>query len=245
MADGQRRRRSRRARRRSRPKLISRNGRGGRVRHRRAVPGPQTRSTRISMPETATARPRADASAKPIKEAIAEEMRRDPTVVILGRGRRRGGHHVQGAHRARRRVRQGSHHRHADLGGRVHRPRRRRGDDRPAADRRHHVRRLPDDSSWTRWSTRPPRSTTCPAANGKCRWSMRATMGATRRSAAQHSQSLHAWLEPHSRLEGGLPSTPYDAKGLLKTAIRDDNPVVIFEDKMLYKSRAGAGGGIH
>src|SRR5881275_3195843 len=66
---------------------------------------------------------------------------------------------------------------------------------------------------------------------------MRATMGATRRSAAQHSQSLHAWLCHVPGLKVVLPSTPYDAKGLLKTAIRDDNPVVIFEDKMMYSMK--------
>jgi len=64
---------------------------------------------------------------------------------------------------------------------------------------------------------------------------MRATMGATRRSAAQHSQSLHAWFCHIPGLKVVLPSTPYDAKGLLKTAIRDDNPVAFFEDKMMYK----------
>src|SRR6266446_5694324 len=64
---------------------------------------------------------------------------------------------------------------------------------------------------------------------------MRATMGATRRSAAQHSQSLHAWFCHIPGLKVAMPSTPYDAKGLMKTAIRDDNPVVIFEDKMMYK----------
>ena len=64
---------------------------------------------------------------------------------------------------------------------------------------------------------------------------MRATLGATRRSAAQHSQSLHAWFCHVPGLKVVLPSTPYDAKGLLKTAIRDDNPVVFFEDKMMYK----------
>lgn len=63
---------------------------------------------------------------------------------------------------------------------------------------------------------------------------MRCTMGATRRSAAQHSQSLHAWLCHIPGLKVVMPSTPYDAKGLWKTAIRDDNPVVIFEDKMMY-----------
>ncbi len=64
---------------------------------------------------------------------------------------------------------------------------------------------------------------------------MRATLGATRRSAAQHSQSLHAWFCHIPGLKVVLPSTPYDAKGTLKSAIRDDNPVVFFEDKMMYK----------
>jgi len=64
---------------------------------------------------------------------------------------------------------------------------------------------------------------------------MRATMGATRRSAAQHSQSLHAWFCHIPGLKVVMPSTPYDAKGLMKSAIRDDNPVVFFEDKMMYR----------
>jgi acetoin:2,6-dichlorophenolindophenol oxidoreductase subunit beta len=61
------------------------------------------------------------------------------------------------------------------------------------------------------------------------------TLGATRRSAAQHSQSLHAWVSHIPGLKVALPSTPYDAKGLLKTAIRDENPVIFFEDKMMYQ----------
>ena len=63
---------------------------------------------------------------------------------------------------------------------------------------------------------------------------LRTTLGATRRSAAQHSQSLQAWTAHMPGLKVVLPSTPADAKGLLKTAIRDDNPVVFFEDKMDY-----------
>ena len=66
---------------------------------------------------------------------------------------------------------------------------------------------------------------------------MRTTMGATRRSAAHHSQSLHAWFCHVPGLKVVLPSTPYDAKGLLKAAIRDENPVVFFEDKMMYKMK--------
>jgi pyruvate/2-oxoglutarate/acetoin dehydrogenase E1 component len=64
---------------------------------------------------------------------------------------------------------------------------------------------------------------------------LRTTMGAGRRSAAQHSQSLHVWLSHIPGLKVVVPSTPYDAKGLMKSAIRDDNPVAIFEDKMMYK----------
>ena len=66
---------------------------------------------------------------------------------------------------------------------------------------------------------------------------VRTTLGATRRSAAQHSQSLHAWPAHIPGLKVALPATPYDAKGLLKTAIRDDNPVVVFEDKMMFATR--------
>ena len=64
---------------------------------------------------------------------------------------------------------------------------------------------------------------------------VRTTLGATRRSAAQHSQSLHAWVSHVPGIKVVLPSTPADAKGLLKTAIRDDSPVLFFEDKMAYK----------
>ena len=66
---------------------------------------------------------------------------------------------------------------------------------------------------------------------------VRTNLGASRRSAAQHSQSLHVWLSHIPGLKVVLPSTPYDAKGLLKTAIRDENPVVIFEDKMMFQDK--------
>src|SRR6187200_2049886 len=68
---------------------------------------------------------------------------------------------------------------------------------------------------------------------------VRATMGATRRSAAQHSQSLHAWPSHIPGLKVVIPSTAYDAKGLMKAAIRDDNPVVFFEDKISYTKVKG------
>jgi len=67
---------------------------------------------------------------------------------------------------------------------------------------------------------------------------LRTNLGATRRSAAQHSQSLHGLLAHIPGLKIALPSSAYEAKGLMKTAIRDDNPVVIFEDKLMYNDKA-------
>jgi pyruvate/2-oxoglutarate/acetoin dehydrogenase E1 component len=61
--------------------------------------------------------------------------------------------------------------------------------------------------------------------------------GAGRSSAAQHAQSLEAWVTHIPGLKVALPSTPYDAKGLLKNAIRDDTPVVFFEHKLLYNTK--------
>lgn len=64
---------------------------------------------------------------------------------------------------------------------------------------------------------------------------LRTNLGATRRSAAQHSQSLQSWPSHIPGLKVVLPATPFDAKGLLKTAIRDDNPVIFIEDKLMYQ----------
>ena len=56
-------------------------------------------------------------------------------------------------------------------------------------------------------------------------------------AAAQHSQSVEAWVCNVPGLKVVIPSTPYDAKGLLKTSIRDDNPVVFIEQKLLYRAK--------
>ncbi len=71
---------------------------------------------------------------------------------------------------------------------------------------------------------------------GQCKVSLtlRLSMGAGRSSAAQHSQSLHALFAHIPGLKVAIPSCPGDAKGLLKSAIRDDNPILFFEDKMMY-----------
>ena len=66
---------------------------------------------------------------------------------------------------------------------------------------------------------------------------LRTTIGGTRRAAAQHSQALHAWMSHIPGIKVAVPSTPYDAKGLIKSAIRDNNPVAVFENKNLYASK--------
>jgi len=63
---------------------------------------------------------------------------------------------------------------------------------------------------------------------------LRTQGGAGRGVAAQHSQSLEAWFYHVPGLKVVMPATSYDVKGLLKTAIRDDNPVVFLEHKMIY-----------
>ncbi|MEW5976231.1 MAG: alpha-ketoacid dehydrogenase subunit beta [Acidobacteriota bacterium] len=65
---------------------------------------------------------------------------------------------------------------------------------------------------------------------------MRAPVGATTRGA-QHAQSLESYFMHVPGLKVACPSNPYDAKGLLKTAIRMDDPVVFFEHKLLYGSK--------
>ena len=64
---------------------------------------------------------------------------------------------------------------------------------------------------------------------------LRAPGGSGTGAAEQHSQSLEAWISHVPGLKVVIPATPYDAKGLLKTAIRDNNPVVFIEQKLLYR----------
>lgn len=66
---------------------------------------------------------------------------------------------------------------------------------------------------------------------------VRTPMGFLGGMAAQHSQVLYAWFAHVPGLLVAVPATPRDAKGLLKTAIRDDNPVIFFEHKRLYSTR--------
>jgi pyruvate/2-oxoglutarate/acetoin dehydrogenase E1 component len=69
----------------------------------------------------------------------------------------------------------------------------------------------------------------------------RGPQGATGR-AAQHSQSVEAWFMHVPGLKVVMPSTPYDAKGLIISAIRDNNPVLFVEHKLLYGAASPGGG---
>lgn len=66
---------------------------------------------------------------------------------------------------------------------------------------------------------------------------LRAAGGSGTGAAEQHSQSVEAWVTNVPGLKVVIPSTPHDAKGLLKAAIRDDDPVVFLEQKLLYRTR--------
>ena len=66
---------------------------------------------------------------------------------------------------------------------------------------------------------------------------LRTPSGSGTGAAAQHSQSPEAWFCHVPGLKVVVPSTPYDAKGLLKAAIHDDNPVMFFEQKLLYRKK--------
>ncbi len=74
---------------------------------------------------------------------------------------------------------------------------------------------------------------------------MRTQGGSGRGNAAQHSKSLEAWFAHVAGLKVVMPSTPADAKGLLTTAIRDDDPVIFLEHKLLYRTKGQVPTGEH
>src|SRR5262245_47137346 len=160
-----------------------------------------------------------------VKEAIAEEMRRDPRVFLIGEDVAEAGHPVKTAVGLVPEIRNGpighppiSGPRHARIG-------------LGAA-----MTGMPPNRElkFRQFITLTMDQMVNQAAKahymsgGKIKVPIvfRTTLGATRRSAAQHSQSLHAWVSHVPGLKVALPSGPYEAKGLMKTAIRHDSPVV-------------------
>ena len=81
-------------------------------------------------------------------------------------------------------------------------------------------------SSWKRWGEPVPIVVRAPSGGGL-------------RAGPFHSQNPEAWFVHTPGLKVVAPATPYDAKGLLKAAIRDDNPVIYFENKYLYRHLKG------
>jgi pyruvate/2-oxoglutarate/acetoin dehydrogenase E1 component len=172
--------------------------------------------------------------AQAIREALAEEMRRDSTVFILGEDVAEAGTPFKVLVWPARRIRQRASARHSDFRSRFHRACRRRRDDRNASGGRHYVWRLrhfdhgPDGQPGRESSLHVRRKVE--SADGDAHH--HGSDAPFRRATLAISARL---VLPCSRLKVVLPSTPYDAKGLLKAAIRDENPVVFFEDKMMYK----------
>ena len=76
-------------------------------------------------------------------------------------------------------------------------------------------------------------------SNGKIKAPViiRAAMGAVRNAGAHHSHTFYSWFASTPGLKVVLPATPYDVKGLLKTALRDQGPVVFIEHKALYNNK--------
>ena len=139
-----------------------------------------------------------------VNEALAEELRRDERVFIIGEDIAEAGTPFKVLSGPRRGVRARAHPRLADLRGGHHRPRRRRGDDRHAPGRRHHVRRLPDARHGP--ARQPGREGPLHVGRQADRAARAADdAGRHRRSAAQHSQSLQAWVAHIPGLKVVLP----------------------------------------
>ena len=178
-----------------------------------------------------------------ITEVLQVEMRRDPRVILLGEdivggmggtaGEEDGGRHVRRHRRSGRGVRPRARNRHADHRVGNRRRGQRRGADRPAPGGGSHVhglpRRLPrpdpqPDGQVPLHVRRQGASTgRDPHADG---------CGLQRRRAAFAEPVRDAHVDPGH--QGGVPSSPADAKGLLPAAIRDNDPVIFCEHKMLY-----------
>ena len=112
---------------------------------------------------------------------------------------------------------------------------------RPAAGARDHVRRLP--AAVDGLPRQPGGQVLVPLRRARtaCPLVVRSVVGAGGRFGAIHSQMPIAWFDGVPGLKIVAPSTPADAKGLLKSAIRDENPVLFFEHKRLYSLKGETG----
>ena len=154
-------------------------------------------------------------------------MARDPLTfvmgedVILARLRRDS--------RAAQEVRSQPRAQHANFGGRASSARRwaRRWPGRGRFARS--SSRASSTARWTRCVTRRPSCVTCRAARPGMPITFRAVYGAVGGAAAQHSETVYAQFLSVPGLKLAMPSSPSDIKGILKSAIRDDNPVIVFE----------------
>ena len=172
-----------------------------------------------------------------IREALREEMRRDPQVFVLGEdvgvyGRLRDHEGPAGG------VRRVPLPRHADPRV-VHHRRERRGvaarvppGGRDAVRRLHHLRLRPDCQPGGHDGYRYGGRVACPIV-------VRAPVGGNVAGGLYHSQNPESWFVHRPGLKVVAPSTAWDAKGLLKAAIRDNNPVIYLEHKYLYRRAKG------
>ena len=183
--------------------------------------------------------------AQAIKDAMCEEMRRDPSVFLLGEdiGKYGGAFGVTRGMLEEFGEEPGAGHPH--LGGGDHGVRGGRGNDRACGRSWRSCSAISSPSRWTSWSTRRQRPATSSAARRRSRWSCAHPEGSGTGAAAQHSQSVESWILNVPGLKVVAPSTPADAKGLLKAAIRDDNPVVFLEQKLLYRKKGPVPDGEH
>ena len=176
-----------------------------------------------------------------VRSALDEELERDERVIFFGEDVAAAGGVFAVTPGLAEKYGATARLRHADLRARAHRRRLRRRAQRPAARARDHVRRLPGAVDGQPHQPGDEvlvplrRATGLPLV-------IRSVVGAGGRFGAIHSQMPVSWVMGVTGLKIVAPSTPADAKGLLKAAIRDDNPVLFFEHKRLYPVKGEVNG---